>query len=86
MEFCKRLNYDFKNIEIRAVIIICGHDHSNVQIISKHHSVSEMKEIVFNFRLDEKNSVTEKIAIEINNEITTLLHKHQVRQKLKGIT
>ncbi len=45
-----------------------------------------MKEIVFNFRLDEKNSVTEKIAIEINNEITTLLHKHQVRQKLKGIT
>ena len=77
-------NYDFKNIEIRAIIIICDLDCSNVQIISKHHSVSEMKEIVSHFRLDEKNAVTEAIAAEINNEIAKLLHKRQVKHDLRG--
>jgi hypothetical protein len=78
------LNYDFKNIEIRAIIIICDHNHSNVQIISKHHSISQMKEIVAYFTLDEKNQITEDISTEINNEITNLLHKRRVRNELRG--
>jgi hypothetical protein len=77
-------SYDFKNIEVRAIIIICDSDCSKVQIISKHHSVSEMKEIVSNFKLDEKNVVTEAIAAEINNEIAKLLHKRQVKHDLRG--
>ena len=55
------LNYDFKNIEIRAIIIICDHNHSNVQIISKHHSISQMKEIVA-YSLNFKYRKTSLIA------------------------
>ncbi len=77
-------NYHFKHIEIRAMIIICDLDRSNIQIICKHHTISQMQEIVSNFKLDEKNAVTEGIATEINNEITNLLYRRQVRHELRG--